>query len=301
MSWSAEELKKDAAEAKARFRRLRLDEPRHAYETEFNRFRRVFAPLLDILPDIAASRIPAGELAELFRSKAKANALRYTAAPPISSDDLATLAETNLSATHLRSDSTTAKRVQQILSASLDRKRFPWVFGRRAPSASEREAALVATSALYAASFVATLRRSEAKRDQENAVKECLEELGFEEVHSRRIDDIRDAPKPGEYCGESRLGETKADFIVVLRDRRIMPIECKVSNSEVNSFKRLVHEAAGKAVKWTSAFGRRAIVPAAVLSGCYKVENLVTAQNQGLAIYWTHDLKPLRQFLGQSQ
>ena len=39
----------------------------------------------------------------------------------------------------------------------------------------------------------------------------------------------------------------KAGTVVRLRDRRVMPIECKVSNSEVNSFKRVNHEAAGKA------------------------------------------------------
>jgi len=47
---------------------------------------------------------------------------------------------------------------------------------------------------------------------------------------------------------------------VRLPDRRYMAIECKVSNSAVSSFKRLNHEALGKARRWVDQFGRRAVV-----------------------------------------
>lgn len=42
--------------------------------------------------------------------------------------------------------------------------------------------------------------------------------------------------------------------------------ECKVSNSKVNSHKRLNHEAVDKVAKWEDAFGRQC-VPGAVLQG----------------------------------
>ncbi|MEW6250864.1 MAG: XamI family restriction endonuclease [Planctomycetota bacterium] len=85
--------------------------------------------------------------------------------------------------------------------------------------------------------------------------------------------------------------------MVRLRDRRVMPIECKVSNSAVNSFKRVNHEAAGKARQWLTAFGARATVPAAVLAGVFKPANLATAQDIGLHLFWQHRLQDLGEFL----
>jgi hypothetical protein len=65
-----------------------------------------------------------------------------------------------------------------------------------------------------------------------------------------------------------------------LWDRRIMAIECKVSNSSTNSVKRLNRGAAGKAEKWLHEFGALGVVPVAVLSGVYKLHNLVGAQTR---------------------
>lgn len=76
-----------------------------------------------------------------------------------------------------------------------------------------------------------------------------------------------------------------------------MPIECKASNSAVNSFKRLNHEAAGKAAKWLRAFGDRAIVPSAVLSGVFNAANLETAQSSGLFLFWSFRLRDLADFV----
>ena len=86
-------------------------------------------------------------------------------------------------------------------------------------------------------------------------------------------------------------------MVLRLFDRRVMAIECKATNSEVNSFKRVNHEALGKAAKWITKFGTDQIVPAAVLSGVFKVENLVDAQSAGLNIFWSHRLQDLARFI----
>ncbi len=94
-------------------------------------------------------------------------------------------------------------------------------------------------SGRLAASRAQTKRRTSGKDRQEGAVKDSLLKLGFEEVEPRKITTIALAPEPGQFCGESVLGNRKGDIIVRLWDHRVMPIECKVSNSSTNSVKRL--------------------------------------------------------------
>ena len=183
----------------------------------------------------------------------------------------------------------------------IDPHRFPWISENRNPTEHERMRAIVASSVLVAARKVETSRRSDAKQRQEDAVKATLRDLYFAEVEPRDIRILDAAPNPGEFCGESRLGNTRADLVVRLHDGRAMPIECKVSNSAVNSFKRINHEAAGKARSWIHDFGKRQTVPTAVISGVFNPANLETAQAEGLAVIWNHRLEDLAEFIKASR
>jgi hypothetical protein len=119
------------------------------------------------------------------------------------------------------------------------------------------------------------------------------------------------APRAGEFCGESLLGLPKsdpkadkgrlADIVLRLWDHRLMPIECKVSNSSLNSLKRLNNDAAVKAGTWKRDFGLHQVVPAAVLSGVYDLHNLLDAQERGLTVFWAHDLAPLIEFVDKTR
>jgi hypothetical protein len=188
-----------------------------------------------------------------------------------------------------------------IVRQVLDRRRFAWVVEKREPTEAERNAAVMASAALMAASRTQTRRRTLGKDQQEALVKEALKALGFTEVASRKIPNVSHAPEPGEFCGESVLGTRKGDIIVRLWDHRVMPIECKVSNSSTNSVKRLNNDAAVKAASWKLDFGLRQVVPSAVLSGVYKLHNLMDAQNRGLTIFWAHDLKPLTEWIASTK
>jgi len=115
------------------------------------------------------------------------------------------------------------------------------------------------------------------------------------------IPNVSHAPAPGEFCGESVLGTRKGDIIVTLWDHRVMPIECKVSNSSTNSVKRLNNDAAVKAASWKLDFGLRQVVPTVVLSGVYKLHNLLDAQDRGLTLFWAHDLKPLTDWIASTK
>jgi len=75
-----------------------------------------------------------------------------------------------------------------------------------------------------------------------------------------------------------------------------MAIECKVSNSAVNSIKRLNNDAEAKAKSWRHDFGQQ-VVPTAVLSGVYDLINLRHAQDAGLSLFWAHDLAKLIEWI----
>ncbi|HET8523884.1 MAG TPA: XamI family restriction endonuclease, partial [Thermomicrobiales bacterium] len=165
------------------------------------------------------------------------------------------------------------------------------------------KAAVIASAALLATQKVATRRRNEGKEKQERQVRDALKGIGFEEVEIPRriIPNIAAAPPPGCFSREVTFGERKADLVVGLWDRRIMAIECKVSNSSINSVKRLNNDAAIKAEIWRRDFGALNVIPAAVLSGVYKLHNLQQAQNQHLTLYWAHRLSDLTDWIARTR
>jgi hypothetical protein len=292
--WTDEQLGAGLQKAKSLFRDERIREPLEAYTRAFDEYQKAVSDLLDT----TAGLLELGTKAiDVLTNQSLLEAFRYLAGPPISKDDLEVLADASLSASRLRADPAMLQRVLQIVQTTLDPRRFPWVTEGREPTAGERNAAITASAALLAVSKVGTARRNEGKDRQELTVRDALLLKSWKLVAPRTVLTLNQAPGPGEFCRESLLGSTKADFLVGLRDHRIMPIECKVSNSSTNSVKRLNREAAGKAEYWIKEFGARNVAPAAVLSGVYKLHNISNAQERGLTIYWAHDLAELIEWI----
>ena len=298
-AWSLADLTKDAAAATNRFRRSRLNEPLEQYSRFFETFTPIFSDLIDRLPSLTEEADVRNTMADLVDDDDVRTGFRYLSAPPISEDDLKILADTTLAANALRRDAEQARRIRDVVLHIIDPHRFPWVTKEREPTREERRIAVVASAALVAARKVETSRRS-GSRMQEEAVRNVLREIDLVEVARRDIRMLDDAPTPGEFCGESRLGDTRADMVIRLHDRRVMAVECKMSNSAVNSFKRINHEAAGKARAWLAQFGGRQIVPCAVIDGVFNPANLETAQSEGLAIVWSHRLADLTEFIEET-
>ena len=299
-AWSLAELTEDAATATDRFRRSRLNEALEQYTRFFETFTPIFADLIDRLPSLTDEENVRNVMADLVADNDVRTGFRYLSAPPISEDDLKILAGTTLAANVLRRDAEQARCVRDIVLHIIDPHRFPWIGEEREPTQEERSIAVVASAALVAARKVETSRRS-GSRMQEEAVRNVLREIDLVEVPRRDIQLLDDAPAPGEFCGESRLGDTRADMVIRLHDRRVMAVECKTSNSAVNSFKRVNHEAAGKARAWLAQFGGRQIVPCAVIDGVFNPANLETAQGEGLVIIWSHRLADLTEFIKETR
>lgn len=277
-----------------------MEEPLELYTEFFDEFKTIFSDLVSRLSDIAADPVDNKLLSDLVKGKNQNKAFRYLAAPPISEDDLKALANASVGPLVFKRNPEAAESVRNVVLSVLDPYRFPWVGEKRDATDEEINTAVIASAALAAAREVETKRRSTSKDTQESAVKAALESVGFVEVVKRDIPMLTEAPAPGHFCGESTIAGTRADVVARLKDGRVLAIECKVSNSAVNSYKRLVHEAAGKATTWYNQLGKAQIVPAAVLSGVFAPANLEKAQNEKECfLFWQHRLDDLAKFVSE--
>lgn len=289
--WSEEALEADRQQAIASFIAQRGAEGTAIYEATFRKLRplvaRLFATtndLMDFRPTMLSSE------PELI------NAARFLAGPPISQDDLDTLANARIKGKKSL-DPAVAERVALVIRTAWDPIRFPWVRDGRPPKPAERHAAIDWTSGVWAVEAMRTRRRTEFSKRQEARVAAVLAEAGLNEIKERKaIVTLDDLPRR-TFCGETLLGGIKCDMPVRLADGRILALECKVSNSATNSVKRLIREVGGKAKTWQALYGTQ-VITGAVLSGVYKLSNLVEAQESfGIAIFWEHRLGPLREFV----
>ena len=292
--WTAEEFEREAAQAIRHFRQTRMHEPLEAYLDYVEEYRRQVETLIDATVDLTRLSNLA---VELLTNPQRLTAIRYLASPAISEDDLKVLADAALTPKRLNADPDMARRVIETVLMGLDRERFPWVAESREPTEGERATAVVSTAALIATQKVQTGRRNEAKKTQEGAVADALRAAGFTEAPTRAVTNMSHLPAHGEFCAEALFGSRKADLIVRLWDGRVMPTECKVSNSSTNSVKRLNNDAAVKARTWIQEFGTVTCVPAAVLSGVFKTRNLISAQADDLTLFWAHGLDRMTSFI----
>lgn len=286
--WTDEEFERDRKLAITAFRRIRLEEPLEAYSEAFDKYQGVFEDLMETTVDLKELR---GGALPVLTDKKLLDAFRYLAGPPISTDDLMTVAEAeSLAADTLRNDPALVHRIVDLVLIALDRRRFVWVTEGREPTEAELKAAVLASAALIATQRLSTSRRHESKRMQQQQVEDALLGVGFKKVPSRRVDTLPQAPARGEFCGESYLGTRKADSLIRLWDHRVLALECKVSNSATNSVKRLNNDAAAKAEVWRRDFGETQVVPSAIIGGVFKLHNLEEAQRRGLTIFWARSL-----------
>lgn len=293
--WTEAQLKHNRDLAVDFFRESRRQEPLEVYGGFFETYQGLMEELLEETVDLTHLD---EAIVELMADEDKQYLVRYLSGPPVSADDLKTMLDTStLSAVKFKTDPELSARLIEFIRDWHDRRRFPWLSGDWEPEEDERKTAVIATAAMVAMQKTQTARRSKGSTAQEMRVVNALIEAGLVQVDTRTVRVIQDAPIAGEFCRESVFAGRKADIIIGLWDNRTMAIECKVSNSAVNSIKRLNGDAAVKAGVWIKAFGTHQVVPAAVLEGVYDVHNLVDAQSRDLTLFWAHDLDQLIAFV----
>ena len=185
--WTTAELAEDAATSASQFRAERLAVT-DSWATHYNQARGKFELLFKKLSDLNPGAITDDNLAEAY-GLGLGEALRYLAGPPVSDDDLQVIADVDSIAPGvLKKDAEALRKVFGVIERVIDPYRFPWMEAGGAPTAQQREAALLASSVLLAAQRIATERRNEGKENQETTVKDYLRTLGFTEAPAAATD-----------------------------------------------------------------------------------------------------------------
>jgi hypothetical protein len=288
--WTDADLSAASNIALEAFVKERLTEGTGRYETL----------LVEMVPQIEALFVATADLANISGAVFTANqalveVARWIGGPPVSRDDLKTLVGGNPGNKAINKG--VAEHVARTLVAVRDPVRFPWVSEKRIPTAAERRAAILWTAGLFAVERTRTKRRGESSKRQEDAVELALTAAKFKKVvpPARNITQ-NDQLERGTFTRQVHLDRSECDVLARLGDGRLLAIECKVSNTAVNSIKRLGHETGNKARKWNDAFGKQ-VVTAAVLAGVFALGKLSEAQNENkIFLLWEHDLGPLTEF-----
>ena len=296
------ELAESAAIAGEHFKQTRTDAEASTAAFYDSAFDTAYAEIEHVLSTTGQLSNLEAMAAQLFE-EGYLDVLRYMERPTVSSDDFKKLSETNTTAKGRLSQPGNAALAMEYLLRNLNTRVFPWFGSGVDPTESELNAAKHAVAALVADQKTKTMLRNKQSQSQEEAVRRALiDGAGYRMVKARDFRMLSDGPKPGEiFHKETSIDGVKADVVFGLYDGRIMALECKVSNTAVNSYKRLNHETVDKIVKWNRMFGSNGIVGGCVLQGVFAVDNLELAQKAGVAIFWSANLKELVDFVADTE
>ena len=115
--WNEDDLDEQIAQALEAFREERVTEPVEQYRHVFDEFAARVRTLLAVTDNLSALQ---DAEPDLLADQDTLDALRYLAGPPISADDLKTLAGVSLAPSRLRDDPVAARRILDTVLASLD-------------------------------------------------------------------------------------------------------------------------------------------------------------------------------------
>lgn len=292
--WTDLQLADQAQRSLEAFRDRRLAEPATRYPELLDQEKRAVRKLIRLLSVVDPDNPDPVQLRKIWGDAEVFDALRYVAGPPVSIDDLGVLVTAStakLSKARLNRDDGLARNTLAMICHLTDDSRFPWVKDRRKAAPEEIKRAVYATASLHATQLLATERRGYGRK-VEATLAAALLARGFQRVpapNGGKIVSPNQHPAPHTFYNECSLRARKTDLLIGLSDGRAVAVEAKDSASVLNSVKRVLNDTAAKARYWDSQCGKT-VVPVALLSGVFGVDNLRSAQQDGLYLVWTHDL-----------
>jgi hypothetical protein len=222
-------------------------------------------------------------------------ALRHLLAPPISQDQFKLLCKPWSKATEK-----SGKPVKPIAAAAIaaifdqrrDRALTPWLDKSRAPTKAERRDLVGAIEPLIASQRVQTARRNRLALRQEQKAMDVLVQRGWKQVPAHAIT-VGGAVDAFQFMHKAKFASGKKqsqeiDLACGLGKQNILAVECKVTNDETNSIKRM-NDVLKKATSWKNHWGSF-VKPAAILEGNIKFADVQRLLDENVEVFWSHRL-----------
>lgn len=221
--------------------------------------------------------------------------LRHLLAPPVSQDQFKLLCpDWSKSSEKSGRGLTQAKSLAVAATFAERRSRHltAWVNRDRGPLLTELSGAIGAVAPLMANQQVATARRNRLAVLQETAVIDLLKARGWTRLQSGPV--LAGGQLPARhFMHKTRFASGPAqtqevDVACGLGATMILALECKVTNDETNSVKR-INDVLKKAHAWKDHWGAF-VKPAALLQGVIKPSEVGRLLDGGVEVFWSHRL-----------
>jgi XamI restriction endonuclease len=240
----------------------------------------------------------------LAQSGANMLVFRHLMAPPTSQDQFKLICHDwpkNSEKSSSAVNAVAAAAVARCFHAWRSSRLTPWLADRRQPTRREIERVLAVIAPLIASQRVATARRNRLALKQEQDLIARLEALGWIKRKSKLIDNqaplaAREFMHKARFAS-GRAGRAEVDIALGLRNTVVLAMECKVTNDETNSVKR-INDVVKKADAWKDHWGNF-VQPAALLQGVVKLSDVRRLLDKNIQVFWSHRLDLFETWLNE--
>ncbi len=251
--------------------------------------------------DIGDALAASSHLREVARALQQSGAhmlvFRHLMAPPLSQDQFKLVCPAWSKGTETNARPVEAE-VATAIAAVFEERRVrtltPWLAEDRAPTTPEVRRIQLAVAPLIANQRFATERRVAAAALQELSVIALLQAQGWT-MRTSSLIDTRAALAPREFMHKTRFATSpdasqaqEVDIACGLAGTYVLAMECKVTNDETNSVKR-INDVLKKAAAWKNHWGSF-VETAALLQGVIKPSDVHRLLDAGVHVFWSHDL-----------
>jgi hypothetical protein len=231
----------------------------------------------------------------LQKSGGHALVFRHLLAPPISQDQFKLICAPWSKSSEVGGRPVAKLRADAIEVTILQWRSLrlsPWLTEDREPTLRELYATIGSIAPLIASQRVATARRHRLSTAQEQAVVALLRDRNWQELQSPLITQAGEVPAK-HFMHKTRFvsgpnEHQEVDIACGLGGTVVLAMECKVTNDETNSVKR-INDVLKKASAWRSHWGTF-VRPAALLQGVIKFADVKRLLDSDVEVFWAHRL-----------
>ena len=249
----------------------------------------------NFLADISGALVESGRHALIFRQML---------APPLSQDQFKLLCPSYAKSTENNGSPfkpAIASGIADFVFARLDLGIAGWASRKERPNRRELETCLRVVSTLIGLQRLSTARRNRLALEQESALTRRLLANHWTRLPSRLID-TRAAVPARHFMHKTRFATAtttpqEVDIACGLGNTYVLAMECKVTNDETNSVKR-VNDVIKKAEAWKTHWGSF-VKTAALLQGVIAPKDVQRLTDRDILVFWSHDLDQFDDWLGR--